>query len=135
MTDKNDFGFAVVNVSKFSNDSGTDWQMNTSLVDRFLKDSELEKTNFFIRELEILNPDIIIMANLWDGKINVDFLELCLPNENFSDLKYLRSRVAQYGKYNLSGRKIDYIDLYHFSAVKNDEECYYNPVMKILFGK
>ena len=135
MTDKNDFGFAVVNVSKFSNDSDTDWQMNMSLVDRFLKDSELEKTNFFQRELEILNPDIIITANLWDGKINMDFLELCLPNENFSDLKYLRSRVAQYGKYNLSGRKIDYIDLYHFSAVKNDDGYYYNPVMEILFGK
>lgn len=136
MLEKNDFGFAVMNVSKFSNDSNTDWQTNTSLVDRFLKDSELEKTNFFQRELEILEPDVIVTANLWDGKIKDDYLELCLPSENFSKkLKRLRENVAQYGKYNLNGKKIDYIDLYHFSAVKNDEKYFYNPVMKILFGK
>lgn len=35
----------------------------------------------------------------------------------------------------MNGKKIDYIDLYHFSAVKNDEKYFYNPVMKILFGK
>ena len=135
MLEKNEFSFAVVNVSKFSNDSDTDWQTNTSLVDRFLKDSELEKTNFFQRELDILEPDVIITANLWDGKIKDDYLELCLPSENFSELKKLRENVAQYGKYNMNGKKIDYIDLYHFSAVKNDEEYFYNPVMKILFGK
>lgn len=133
---KNGFGFAVINVSKFSNDSGTDWQTNTSLVDRFLKDSELEKTNFFQRELEILEPDVIITANLWDGKIKNDYLELCLPKENFSEEKELCENVAKYGKYNLNGKNIDYIDLYHFSAInKNDEEYFYNPVMKILFGK
>ena len=137
MNKKNGFGFAVMNVSKFSNDSDTDWQTNTSLVDRFLKDSELEKTNFFQRELEILEPDVIITANLWDGKIKNDYLELCLPKKNFSKkLKRLRENVAEYGKYNLNGKKIDYIDLYHFSAInKNDEEYFYNPVMKILFGK
>ena len=74
MLKKNSFGFAVMNVSKFSNDSDTDWQTNTSLVDRFLKDSELEKTNFFQREMEILEPDIIITANLWDGKIKNNYL-------------------------------------------------------------
>ena len=33
-------------------------------------------------------------------------------------------------------KKIDFIDLYHFSTPgKSDKYCYYNPVMKILFNK
>ena len=80
MLETNDYGFALINISKFSNDS-QNWQTNTSLVDRFLKDSELEKTDLFQRELKLLKPNIMITANLWDGKINTGYLNLCLPNE------------------------------------------------------
>ena len=98
-----------------------------------------DKTNFFQKELELLNPDIIITANLWEhGLFNEEYLDLCLPKTNFSKGKnviYDGESVAEYGKYNLNGRDIDYIDLYHFSAKKSDKYCYYNPVMKILFPK
>ena len=110
---------------------------DTDLVDRFLKDSELEKTNFFQEQLKILDPDIIITANLWDGTIAENYINLCFPGE-FSKNKTLthnKEGVAAYGKYNLNGKEIDYIDLFHFSANKSDEYCYYNPVMKILFNK
>lgn len=138
MMEKNDYGFACINISKFSNDDVNKWQTNKALVHRFLEDSQLDKTNFFEKELEILDPDVIITANLWDGEIDYEFLNLCLPKDNFSETKnlsYKKENIAEYGKYNLNGRMIDFIDLYHFSAIKSDKYCYYNPVMEILFNK
>ena len=139
MYSNNNFGFATINISKYSNDDKNNWQTNIVLANRFLKDSNLDKTNFFQKELELLNPDIIITANLWEHVLfNEEYLDLCLPKTNFSKGKnviYDGESVAEYGKYNLNGRDIDYIDLYHFSAKKSDKYCYYNPVMKILFPK
>lgn len=132
------YGFAVINISKYSNDDENSWQTNKDLVHRFLEDSDLEKTNFFERELQILDPDVIITANLWDETIEKKYLNLCLPNINFSSTRnviYKGNSVAEYGKYNLNGRLIDFIDLYHSSAVKSDKYCFYNPAMKILFKK
>ena len=139
MFNDNNFGFAVINISKYSNDDEENWQTNVNLANRFLRDSNLGETNFFQKELEILNPDIIITANLWEhGIFNEEYLDLCLPYVNFSKRKNVThqgKKIAKYGKYNLNGRDIDYIDLYHFSAKKSDKYCYYNPVMKVLFNK
>lgn len=139
MYNDNNFGFAVINISKYSNDDKENWQTNVDLANRFLRDSNLSETNFFQKELEILNPDLIITANLWErGIFDEEYLDLCLPNVNFSkgkNVTYQGKKIAEYGKYNLNGRDIDYIDLYHFSAKKSDKYCYYNPVMKILFKK
>ena len=118
-------------------DNSNNWQTNVNLVHRFLKDSELEKTNFFQKELEILDPDVIITANLWDI-IEKEYMNLCLSESNFPETKHIihdGESVAEYGKYNLNGKMIDFIDLYHFSAKKSDKYCYYNPVMKVLFNK
>ena len=101
------YGLAVINISKYSNDDENSWQTNKDLVHRFLEDSDLEKTNFFERELQILDPDVIITANLWDETIEKKYLNLCLPNINFSstrNVKYKGNSVAEYGKYNLNGR-------------------------------
>lgn len=139
MYEKNDYGFACINISKYSNDHPKYWQANTKLVSQFFEDSELEKTNFFKKELEFLNPDVMITANLWDWEIDEHFIDLCLPNENFSktsSVTHNREKVAEYGKYNLNGHEIDFIDLFHFSASdKKDKYHYYNPVMKVLFPK
>lgn len=136
MYDSNKYGFAVINISKFSNDDESNWQTNINLVHRFLKDSELEKTNFFQKELEILDPDVIITANLWNRLIKEEYLNLCLPPEKFINEKKLKDNVAIYYEFNLNDKKIDFIDLYHFSTPgKSDKYCYYNPVMKILFNK
>lgn len=136
MIKNNDYGFASINISKYSNDDESNWQTNINLVHRFLKDSELEKTNFFQKELEILDPDVIITANLWNGLIKEEYLNLCLPPEKFINEKKLKDNVAIYYEFNLNDKKIDFIDLYHFSTPgKSDKYCYYNPVMKILFNK
>ncbi len=137
MYEKNDFGFACINISKYSNDHPEDWKSNGELINLFLYDSELEKTHLFQRELAFLRPDIIITANLWDGTINESFLDLCLPNKNSLNLKAIthnKENTAEYGKYKLCNKEIDFIDLYHFShPCKEDKHYYYNPVMKVLF--
>jgi len=132
----NNFGFAVINISKFSNDNENNWQSNKKLIHRFIQDSKLEETHFFEKELEILEPDIIITGNLWDRKIiKSEDIDLCLPKSNFLETKNIGKNIAEYGKYNLSGRLIDFIDLYHFSANKSEKDCFYDPVMKVLFNK
>lgn len=136
MQKTNKYRFAVINISKFSNDHPNNWESNTTLIDRFIKDSELDKRNFFNEELEILDPDVIITANLWNGLIKEEYMNLCLPSDNFSPCKYMKDGVAQYGDYKLNGKIIKFIDLYHFSTPgKSDKDCYYNPVMKVLFNK
>ena len=129
-------------MSKTTKYSRKNWQTNLKLVHRFLEDSELEKTVFFQKELEILDPDIIISGNLWEANINNEYLELCLPSERRQKpsnrkVQYYNP-IKNYWKYDLYGngsKMIDFIDTYHFSAKKKDEDCFYNPVMKVLFPK
>ena len=64
------FGFALMNISKYSNDRADGAKADVKLINQFLEDSNLEKRNFILEEIELLQPDIIITANLWDGKIN-----------------------------------------------------------------
>lgn len=65
MVETNNFGFAVMQLSKYSNDSDEGSIRNVEMMNRFLEDSELDKRNFFMEELSLLDPDIIITANLW----------------------------------------------------------------------
>lgn len=131
MIEQNDFGFAVINISKYSNDSKKNWQLNTKLANRFLKDSDLQTTNFFQKELKILDPQIIITANLWEAGFENEYLELCLPRPD----KCKTKNFIEYWDYKLDDKiePIKVINTYHFSARKNDKDCFYNPIRKILF--
>lgn len=142
MCENAEFGFAVINISKYTNNSKKNWQTNLKLVHRFIEDSELEKTNFFQRELEILDPDVIISGNLWEANIKNEYLELCLPSERRQTPPYRKvesyNPSINYWKYDLYGngkKMVDFINTYHFSARKKDKEDFYNPVMKVLFPK
>lgn len=100
--------------------------------------TELDTTSDVIIRLYKADPDIIITANLWDGTIDENYMNLCLPNDKFSKGKSIthnKECVAIYYKYNQNGREIDCMDLFHFSARKSDQFCYYNPVMNALFPK
>ena len=130
MLEQNNFGFTVINISKYSNDSKKKWQLNTKLANQFLKDSDLQETHFFKRELEILEPDIIIAGNLWNAGFEDEYLELCLPRPN----KYKTKNFIEYWDYILDNKKtVKVINTYHFSARKNDKDCFYNPIRRILF--
>lgn len=131
MIENNNFGFAVINISKYSNDSKKKWQLNKNLAYRFINDSELAKTKFLQKEIKILEPDIIITANLWDAGFG-DTLELCFPG---LELKHSEKYNIEYCKeYNLNGKNIKLINTYHFSAYKSDKECFYDPIRKIVFN-
>ena len=132
MVATNEFGFALMNISKYTNNSDEGGTRNIELMNRFLEDSELEKRNFFQEELELLEPDIIITANLWDCGIREEFIEQCFPTEKFKKWETYGQNIANYGDFELNGKTARLINTYHFSARKSTEEYFYTPVMKIL---
>lgn len=132
MKKENDYGFALMNISKYSNDADDGAKSNFSLINQFLKDSELSKRNFIREEISILNPDIIITANLWNGKIKNSELEKIIPNKDCKTIKGIKNVAALYD-FNFNGKIIKLIDLYHFSRPGSDDKLFYTPTMKLLF--
>jgi hypothetical protein len=126
----NNYGFALMNISKYSNDREDGGKKaDTVLINRFLEDSNLSIRNYFKEELEILDPDVIITANLWDGKINEGYLNIC-----FNDIKPIKSiEGANLSTMVINKKNIKIIDLYHFSMPGSDKNYYYDPVNKLLF--
>ena len=141
---ENRFPFAFINLSKYSNDDNSNWQADSYLINRFLKDAEFEKRNFIREQISILEPDVIISCNLWEIKgIDHDKINLVFPKEDFGDRNEALSTngVSDVYQFNLNGKSITFIDLYHISAsrVGNlrghrlSQTYYYDPVMKALF--
>ncbi len=133
MINTNNFGFAVMQLSKYSNDSDEGATRNVYMMNRFLEDSELDKRNFFLEELSLLEPDVIITANLWGCGVKDEYLEQCFPSEKFKIWKKYGNNIADFVDFDLNGKKIKLINTFHFSAIKSIEDCFYNPVMEILF--
>ncbi|GHT50793.1 hypothetical protein FACS1894102_6490 [Spirochaetia bacterium] len=122
------FSFALMEISKYSNENNDGDNADTELMKSFFEHSQLEKRNFIQEELSLLNPDIVITMNLWDGKIAEQFLQLALGDVPFIDLPHpsaARRSVV------INGRKVPLIDMYHFSARKSDKDDYYDPMMEI----
>lgn len=133
MVKNKDYGFAVMQLSKYSNDSSEGGIRNIEMINRFLEDSELNKRNFFQEELSLLDPDIIITANIWDCGVKDEYLEQCFPEEKFKS--WQRDEVNNnYGDFELNGKIVKIINTYHFSSRKSRKYCFYDPVMKILFN-
>ena len=133
MVEKNDYGYAMMNISKYSNDSETGAKADVELMNKFLEHSNFKKRNYFKEELAILQPDIIITANLWDGKIGDDYLELFFGK--LEKRKNIEDKAILY-EMELNNQKIKLIDMYHFSSrVGTDKDYYYDPIMKLIFGK
>jgi len=55
MDKTNDYGYAVINISKYSNGAEDGGNANYKLINSFLEHSNLEKRNFFHEELAILD--------------------------------------------------------------------------------
>jgi hypothetical protein len=128
---KNGISFAFMELSKYSNDNAdANAHRDLELMTAFLKDSHLEKRNFIQEELEILDPDIILAANLWGAGLEPSLLELALGDVRLVDDK--TSPSAWWRTITINGRERPLIDLYHFSSRKNTETDFYNPVMKIM---
>jgi hypothetical protein len=130
MVRANDYGFASMNISKYSNASNNSEVADKKLINSFLEHSHLEKRNFFQEELAILLPDVIITGNIWDGKIEQKYLDLCFGK--VKEIGKIPGITVMY-EIKVSKKKIKLIDLYHFSSRFSDKEYFYDPVMKLLF--
>jgi hypothetical protein len=134
MAEKHDYGFAVINISKYSNDTDDGGKADWYTINQFLEDSQLEKRNFFYEELEILDPDIIITGNLWNGKINEKYLDLCFGKRTELETYPPESPEARLYEIDLGGKKVKLIDVYHFSSTKPNKESFFTPIKKLLFS-
>lgn len=115
-TDKG-VSFAFMNYSKFSNDSGN-WKADWSLIERYVDALKGASINFFAKQIEILQPDIILTMNLGNRL------------KKFGDLTALdSSHCADFYRLNINSKPYLLIDLYHFSAIKNMKDNYYTPVI------
>ncbi len=127
------YGFAIMNISKYLNPeeekSGTS---NFNLINQFLEDSELDKRNFIQEEIALLEPDIIITANLWGCKIKKKYLDMVFPPQDLGAPVFDQTKNACLQSLQLNGRTIKRIDTYHFSAVGNDQELFYDPIMELV---
>ncbi|MBO7430567.1 MAG: hypothetical protein J6U56_06100 [Spirochaetia bacterium] len=127
------YGFAIMNISKYLNPeeekSGTS---NFNLINQFLADSDLPQRNFVREEIEALAPDIIITANLWGCKIKKKYLDLIFPPQDLGAPVFDRTGNACLQNFRLNGKTIKRIDTYHFSAVGNDQELFYDPIMELV---
>jgi hypothetical protein len=132
MVESNDYGLAIMNFSKYSNNRKDGASANIGLINRFLQDSHLDNRNYFREELSILDPNIIITANLWDGKINEEYLQYMFGKT--CPIKKI-SNKATLSTMKFNKKTIKIIDLYHFSRPGvMDEDYYYAPVMKLLYN-
>lgn len=133
MANSKDFNFAIMNISKYSNESYSGGVANCKLINRFLQDSELDKRNFIREEISILDPDIIITANLWNGKIDINQLEKVFPLKDTYFLKCVNKFAFLYD-FNFCGKNLRFIDVSHFSCRGSDKKNFYDPVMELLFS-
>lgn len=134
MVQSNNYGFAIMNLSKYINDAKDSGTSNFNLINQFLEDSDLDKRNFIREEIELLEPDIIITANLWGCKIDKKYLNLVFPPMDMSAPVCDSKNKACLQNLRLNGRTIKRVDTYHFSCRGNDQELFYDPAMELLFG-
>jgi hypothetical protein len=136
MVSTNDYGFAFINISKYTNDTDGGGRADFYSINKFLEHSNLKNRNFFHEELEILDPDIIITGNLWEGHIEQNYLDLC-----FDKIEWEKINDDIDGKVNvsnivLSGKSIKLLNTYAFADfTHSDKEYFYDPIMEIIFGE
>lgn len=115
---ENGISFGMENVSKISrpynNSARADWANIIAFVNKSLKSD----INFFLREIDIINPDVIVSMNVID-KVG----DLIFENE-LEYVKHMKSNAI----YNLHAhnKMIPLIDTYHFSSTKIEQELYEN---------
>ena len=112
--------FAFMNLSKLSHEYADNpaWKADMTLMDSFVQKTSECGQNYFQREIEILDPDIIITMNLeqWLSALGT-----------IHQRESLSPDVAMYAL-ELPKRAIPLLDCWHFSAIKRDLDNFYRPV-------
>lgn len=111
---ENDISFAFMNLSKISNETTIYADMEV------IKNRAENDKKFIRREIDILEPDIIISGNI--GHILTQMVD------NFDVVEHLGEDVCVH-KVKLNGREILYLDCWHFSNfTKADFANFFLPV-------
>jgi hypothetical protein len=128
-----DHGFAFMDISKYSNCNDKP-DADYLLINQFLKDSNLEKTNYFQKEIEILSPDVIITSNLWNGSIDQKYLDMCFGKIEWVKINNDIDGKVKVSNIILNGKSIKLLDMYQLTDYSHpDKAFFYDPVMEILF--
>lgn len=128
----NQFPVSFIEVSKYSNDADNGAVSDYNLQNRFLEDSELDKRNYFMEELELHNlheGDMIISNNLFNGGIKSKYLSLMFDN-TLIKIGSNKDGKADYYTLEVSGKKILFVDLYHLSSIGNDQDLFITPALQ-----
>jgi len=134
MIKSNDFGYAVMNVSKYSNERKDGGNANKKMINNFLEHSLSSKINYFQNELNILSPDIIITGNLWNGIISKEYLKLCFGFDLEKIKPRKRNGSVDLYEININNKLTKLLNVYHFSSRNtSDKNDFYLPIMKLLF--
>jgi len=137
MVETGDYGFAVMEISKYSNDAKDNDKADSVLINKFLEDSHLEKRNYFQEELKILDPDYIITGNLLGWEIKKKYVESCFGNLTWlSKYPYPTETPPEANLFemDLAGKKIKLVDLWALSLRGYDDDCFFTPVKKLIFS-
>jgi len=128
--EKDGFSYAFMNASKLNNNSGTT-DVDAGLFSDFIADPQNQA--YFLKEIEILAPDIIISGNLGDKNFMTPFLESKKVQKKDCDNKNFL-----YYELTLNGKLIPWLDGWHFSARRGSFDSFYNPICskaKDILGK
>lgn len=116
---ENGISWAFMNLSKISNQTG-DYRTDSARYLPFVTD-EGNRT-YIGEEIRILAPDIIIGANVYEL---IDILGYDAKGEEDEPCCYYYPPVKEKGL-------PPFLNCYHFAAIKSDERCFYEPVMRIV---
>ena len=117
------FSYAFMNASKILNEESSQVGKDfTAFVD--------DKVNraFFVREIELLSPDIIVSGNLNDLRF-WEFEEFKARLKQHNDLNCHKDDCFVW-KYEIGGKTILLLDGHHFSARGETFEKFYEPICK-----
>ena len=134
LAESDGFSYAFMNASKISNYTGSQ-ALDKKQFEAFMQDEDNRK--FIIAEIELLDPDIIISANLGDLGFFKYFNEKYGIEETNDKSFNTPDRYVRY--ISLNGKQpIPWIDGWHFSAHKCTFKCFYEPICQVaknLIGK
>lgn len=108
--------WAFMNLSKISNDTG-DWTTDNKRYGSFVR----PRHDLVREEIEILQPDVIIGANVYD----------LVPILGYEDAESDRDTDDNCYYYPPKNGFPPFFNCYHFSAIKNDQTCFYDAVMTV----
>ena len=116
---ENGISWAFMNLSKISNQTG-DYRTDSARYLPFVTDKGNRK--FIREEIQILAPDVIIGANVYEL---VGILGYAAKGEEDEPCCYYYPPVKEKGL-------PPFLNCYHFAAIKSDKRCFYDPVMRIV---